>query len=1222
MSPSFRRPLVRLTSLTLLALTALALGRAPETRPAAAQGREEALIAYRMVDQWPERAEAAAGLFQSPFDLEVAADGTVLVADRGIGGVHRLLPTGAFTTPFGTAGGFPAQLGQVGQMGVGPAPDGSGDRVYVIDSAVDRLVVYDVAGGYVTHWDGITAQSVAASVDGRVYVLDREASAVRALSAVDGSEQFRFGSRGTEDGQFANFSDVDISEDGRVLAVADLNGLRVQLLDLATDAAIAGGAAPIALRTVHNLTESRYNKTDMVCRAPRVNALGGDRIFVGQGEQACLIEGREVSAAIASTANKGTVCRATVRLPRLRPNGAQFFALATYDPNAGACGDKLTELDTTTVIVRYNDEGLRGVRTVWEAAATDDVNGRLFAPQELTMPAADQIFVRDNSPELRFYGIDGSLLASIARDTSGRDQGTEAEVTRVQRAVGAEVLGEIYAQYVKIRRTDTSFDFEAGIGRFKAAEERTRTGPEAIIEPIWTKAYASGGRGGTSTEQISVLNMAWNYTRGELLVLQERVVPQQQLYGVQIVRYGPDGRELDPAWDLPHDGDFNPYGDMSVGPDGRVYLLDDINDLALVLGTDGQVVRQVAVAQDARGVAGGPADAAGSIFIMREQGAIERYADDGRITARLDGRALAFSDPTFLTDMLVDGAGRVYVADGQASLISVFASTDDIDVLPVPDDGDCDFVGRKTAAPGSVQLGDPVTIELSLLGSCGVSEDPTDIVIVMPYLQQLQGGRDRSRMTINNLLDLARRLNFDRHRVGIVAYYQTNSVELALTGDRDTYLDTILNLTRIDPPNQDIKPSLKKAMEKADTVFEPASGRRQVMVLLGAAYCDPNNQRRPVDCSGYELADDTAKAIRDAGTHIIVAFGGSAANLASSDEDVVNNFGDVHRRMVDYRLPEVLIQSLNLVDELPANMRLIAGSVEGGGSWAAPSLSWQRTQLRFEPLTLRFQVEPLAGGRWPTNVQAYAELTDGWGMQQRIDFPVPEVEVIAPTPEPSATPVGPTATPTAAPTETPEPSVPGTVYLPWLGRNLCWPKNAALDLVLVLDTSSSMQGDKLDAAKAAIGSFLDLARLEPGRDRAALVGFDATARTLQGLTEDRAALRAALAGVVSGEGTRIDRGLGEAIAVLDAGRRESGALPVVVLLSDGRQDEDVAAARAAGDAARQRGFEVYTIGLGQDVDAALLGELATSADRYLAAPSEAELEGIYAGIAGRLVGCP
>ena len=363
----------------ILALIAIMIGSS-DRAPAVAQ-TPDSLIAYAMTDQWPERSEAAAGIFQSPIDLELAADGTVLVADKGIGGVHRLLPSGVFTTPFGTTGGLPAQLAEVGQMSLGPDPAGAGELVYVIDSSADRLVIYDTDGAYQRHWEDIRARSVAASADGRVYVLDTEASAVRALSASDGSELFRFGERGTEDGQFTNFIDVDISADGRVLAVADQNTLRVQLFDLATDAEIAGGADGMRVRDVHNLTLGRFSDREgSICRASRINAMGGDRIFVGQGEQACLIEGREVLAAIATTANQGTICRAGVRLPRLRPDGAQFFALATYDPNAGPCTSKRGELDTHDVIVRYNDERLRAVRTVWDAAGEDDVTDRLFAP--------------------------------------------------------------------------------------------------------------------------------------------------------------------------------------------------------------------------------------------------------------------------------------------------------------------------------------------------------------------------------------------------------------------------------------------------------------------------------------------------------------------------------------------------------------------------------------------------------------------------------------------------------------------------------------------------------------------------------------------------------------------------------------------------------------------------------------------------------------------------
>lgn len=1202
----------RLLAPALIAVLGAALGAERAVPPAAAQAPR---IAYAMTDQWPERAAAAAGLLQSPVDLDVAPDGTVLVADRGIGGVHRLLPSGVFTTPFGTDGGFPAQLGQVGPLSIGPGlAEGEAPRVYVLDTAVDRVVVYDLAGGFVAHWEGIAAASVAASPDGRVFVLDREASAVRALDGATGVELFRFGARGTEAGQFANFADVDVTEDGAVLAVADLGGLRVQLWDLATADAVAGGAAPATLRDALDLTASRYNKTDVTCRAPRVNALGGDRLFLGQGEQACLVEGNQVEAAIATSANQGTICRPTVRLPRLRPSGAQYFALATSDPNAGKCGEKRQDLETSTVVARYNDEALRGVRTVWSTADTDTVERRLFAPQELAMPSADVVFVRDNSPELRFFSTSGEVLATIARDTSGRDLGTEVETTRLRAAVGSEVPGEIYAAYFKIRRQNDTVEVEQGIGRFRGAEERTRTGGEAVIEPVWTVPFPSGG-----TTQSNVTRMAYNPVSGEVLAMVAETVPQQRTTNVVLARYAPDGRRLEPTWDLPDDGQIDPYLDLSVGPDGRVYLLHMLRGEALVYEPDGADAGAVPVARDARGVAGGPPDPDGAVFALREHGTIERYADDGTVTGRLDGRAVPYSDPTFLTDLVVDARGTVYVADGQASLISAFAPTSDPQALPVPDDGACAFVGRKTAAPERIRLGEAVTVTLSLAGSCGVREDATDIVVVVPYLGQLMRGRDASAQVIASLLSLAGKVDFDRHRVGIVSYYQTTTVELPLTSDRDAYIAKVQNLTRLDAPNADIKPRLKDAMEVADALFEPATGRRRVMVLLNAAYCDPNNQRRPVDCTGYPSADDTAAAIRAAGTRIVAVFGPSAANLASSDEDVVMSFGEAHRRMVDYHLPAALMTTLELVDTLPPTMRLVPGSIEGGGTWANPAVTWRRADVGFEEVVVSLRVEPTAAGRWPTNASAVAELVDGWGTPRTVVFPVPEVEVVGPTPTPSHTPPpGPTATATSTPRP---PSEPGTVYLPWAGNDFCAPKTPRLDLALVVDTSSSMAGDKLAAAQAAIVGVLDAARLASGDDRVALVAFDGAARVVQALTSERAALDAALAALTPGEGTRLDAGLEAAIQEL-ASAADRAAHPVIVLLSDGRQGEAPERALAAGQSARAAGIEAFTIALGTDADVDLLAALATTPERAYVAPSPDDLARLYAQILRGLTGCP
>lgn len=71
---------------------------------------------------------------------------------------------------------------------------------------------------------------------------------------------------------------------------------------------------------------------------------------------------------------------------------------------------------------------------------------------------------------------------------------------------------------------------------------------------------------------------------------------------------------------------------------------------------------------------------------------------------------------------------------------------------------------------------------------------------------------------------------------------------------------------------------LQTVVVEAKEHFELDSGRRQVMVLLNAAYCDPTNTRRPVDGTGFPCADETADEMRDAGTRILALFGPVAAN--------------------------------------------------------------------------------------------------------------------------------------------------------------------------------------------------------------------------------------------------------------------------------------------------------------------------------------------------------
>ncbi len=1221
----------------LMALLLLATG----ARPAA--NAQQALIAYRAVAQWPERTEAAGGLLQNPTDLDVARDGRVFIADAGIGSVHTLLPSGNFVAPFGATGGFPAQLGRVGAIAIGPDPETEApddERLYVLDPTTERVVLFSLDGQYVDQWEAISGQDLAASSDGRIYVLDRETSQVRALDAVTSRQRFVVGQRGTENGQFTSFSAIAVSPDGRVLAVSDKRGTRIQLFDMATDEQLAASeaAAPAKLRRVYDLLAAKYNRDDASCRAERLNALGGDLVFAGEGDAACLIDARNVTFAIASTANKGTICRSTVRLPVLRSDTEQYYALATYDPNPGKCGEKQKTLPTTPVVVQYSDQELRNVVTLWQAASNATAaNPILFSPESLSMPRSDVIFVQDKSPKLRYFSLDGNQLATAARDSGrGAFRGPPAssgdfEYFELIQATGTDVMGEVFGSYMHGQRSGDTFKMESGVGRFRTVLRQTQTGPTEVIEPIWTEVLTSAG--GSTTRpgpgasgrvrvgrRTDIAGVAYHPQTGEFLVLRTVSVQQQRTVDVRMVRYGLDGSKSGDAWDVPDDGQVNPYVDLAIGSDGRILLLDGLTDIVRIFAPDGTLLAEVPVAFDSRSVAGGPPSPEGSVFVLREPGLVERLTDEGRVTARFDARPLPYSDPTTLTDLVVDGAGWVYVADAQTSLITVFEPTDDRDVLPVPGDQQCIFAARSEAEPAQVQLGDPTTARLTLDGRCGVGEDATDIMVVIPYYRQLQAGVDPSAATITDMLNLVSRVAFGKHRVGIVSYYNTTKLELPLTTDRRAYEAAARAVQRFDPPNQDIKPRLKNAMELAATQLPSAEGRRRVMVLLNPDYCDPDFEPFPGACTGYPSAGETAAAIRQAGIQIVVVGGMGAFSLASSDEDMVRDVLAAHRRMVHYRIPNGIANWLELTATVPPYMLVHPASISVGGSWSPPLLSWQLGPLSAST-DFAVGLTPAESGRWPVFAEVRAVLTDTWGTVQTIPMPIPSVDVIAPTP----TAVPATLTPTTVPpTATPVRSE-WHAFLPLALAEICRPLKQGLDVVLAVDTSSSMAGpagsgqSKLVAAQMA--ARLLLGYLDPARDQAGLVTFDQVARLRHELTHDTAAVSQAVASLSLGQQSRIDAGLAAAHQELESPRHSDANQSAIILFTDGLANPvPVEAAVLEADAARAAGIVVAVLGWGSDLDRAALEALAGSAGNTLVAPSEADLWALYDRLTPQ-VGC-
>jgi Ca-activated chloride channel family protein len=131
-----------------------------------------------------------------------------------------------------------------------------------------------------------------------------------------------------------------------------------------------------------------------------------------------------------------------------------------------------------------------------------------------------------------------------------------------------------------------------------------------------------------------------------------------------------------------------------------------------------------------------------------------------------------------------------------------------------------------------------------------------------------------------------------------------------------------------------------------------------------------------------------------------------------------------------------------------------------------------------------------------------------------------------------------------------------------------------VSLGIVLDTSGSMQGEKLQAAKSALNRFLY--DLLDQQDEVFLYRFDDDPQLLQGWTTDRQALSRAVNRINADGATAMYDAVAEAVPLAATGRHQKKA---IVLISDGNDTSSHTALPELKQLIRESEVLVYAIGI-------------------------------------------
>jgi len=1074
------------------------------------------------VDRWPDpTAQSPPGTFIDPSGIDVSADGTVAVVDRGNRRVQIFGPNGAFWSAFGREGTGPGELAAPRDIAVGD------DRLFVTDPGTRSVIVLTRAGTEIGRITGLADPwGVAIGPGGRVFVTDRARHEIAVFDPA-GTRLATYGRAGNRHGEFRRPQGIDVAADGTIY-VADTGNNRVQILGSTgrakeafvpreVDRRLARSPQDVAADDRGNMFVASANglawfNLDLTRRVVL------EFLIPMTGATAAAVE---PSVGTYLLRNDGVRRQAEVRrytyLARTNRHLARF----------GTHGGDFVRLKDVLRLALAPDGDL-GVLTA-SAAVRYRPDGELVGLLPGAVPPGDLVFLPD-----------GSVV------------------------VGNESAIRLFSPDGRAKWGWPSGPGTPGYPGLPGARGTFR----------WITALAYD----SAAELLYVLDIG----QGELVHLRLDGTLARSIH-------------------LNDDESFVVYRDMALSPEGDLVVVNQTTR-QVEFRTPAWRLERVLVP---RGVPARVATTPDHTFLLTRDGWVWRYSADLTLETVWNGVAGGHAVDVVAT------SDRIYTLDEVSNQVLAWRGDPAAQPDPpptAPESVRCGIEVDKSASPRVLLLGETVDVTLTLDGGCPDIPPQADIILIID-----RSGSMRSNNKLRAAQDAARvflgAVDFRQSRVGLVSFNQTAQLNHALTSDVAALRTAIFRLTAEGGTNISLPVELAIAELSSPRRRQTALG---VIVLL----TDGNDNRGPV---GPTVASLEAKL--DGIRMFAIGLGADVntvllRRMASAPEDyyfapgagdLAGIYTDIARRL----RAEVLLRTLIISDRFPDGFAYLGMESGPDPMVAGNQLTWTLSDIPFAGLALTYRLRPATPGNQATNIQADADYLDGLGHTGRATFPVPWVAVLQP--------VSPTPTPTPSPTLTPPPRW-SEIYLPLTANRLCRPTVRHADVVLVLDTSTSMlwltRGGrtKLDAARQAAGIFADLLALE--RDQAGIATFNRRAAVAAPLGSTSTAIHAALSGLTVAEGTRIDLGLQLGADELLSPRHRAVNRPVLILLTDGLPNGTTAEAVVArADAARSRGVEIYAIGLGPNVDPELLARVADEAEHLHFAPDGEDLERIYRAIA-------